>query len=396
VLAVIGALPYLNTLDAGFTAGDDALVTLNPVLPPTASLTAPFVGPSSAGAFYRPVTMLTYLVNHRLGGGAVAFHATNVGLFVCTTVAVFLLADRLSRSRGIAIATALVWAVHPIHAEGVASVSGRAEILGALGLFTSLLLLGYGLASAGRARRALLGASLVAFVGALGSNESAAAGGVLVPLVVWLDGGRRRAVRALVVSAPYWVVLFAFVATRSLVVGATAGAAPPVALGSAGRVATAVVVLWQSVSVLAVPFGLSADSVGRLPVIGSPSDPRLVIAVIGLMGVVLIAWACRRYAPLVTFGIVFAATAFAATATVAVQSGSLRPDPLLFVSSFGWCLVCGWTLVTWIGRPADRGRMAAAGVLLALLALGTWTRNVDWRDDDALLAITAQASSPRD
>jgi Flp pilus assembly protein TadD len=30
--------------------------------------------------------------------------------------------------------------------------------------------------------------------------------------------------------------------------------------------------------------------------------------------------------------------------------------------------------------------------MLGLLALGTWTRNVDWRNDATLLTVTAQAS----
>jgi hypothetical protein len=120
-MAILGALPYLNTLGAGFTFDDHGLVILNPFLSPSASLVAPFRGPSTSGALYRPLTMVTYLLNHRVAGGPFGFHLVNVLLFACTTALVFVLAQRLSRSFGIAVGTALVWAVHPVHTEAVAT-----------------------------------------------------------------------------------------------------------------------------------------------------------------------------------------------------------------------------------------------------------------------------------
>lgn len=399
MVAVLGALPYLNTLSAGFTFDDHGLVILNPFLAPSASLAAPFRGPSTSGALYRPLTMVTYLLNHRAGGGPFGFHLVNVLLFACTTGLTFLLAHRLSRSLGIAAGTALVWAVHPIHTEAVASVTGRAEILGALFVLASLLGLASALSANGAARRGWFAASLGAFAAALCSKESAAAGVLLVPLVVWLAGGAGRGARMLRVTVPYVVCAAVFVAVRTAVVGAVTvdeiafvdnplAFAPP-----AVRLATAVVVLWQYVGLLAVPFGLSADySYDQVPAVVSAADPRLVIALVGLTGVMLVAIACRAWAPLVTFGIVFAAAALAVTANIVAPIGTIKAERLLFLPSFGWCLVCGWTLATWIGRPADRSRVVAACVFLGLLALGTWTRNVDWRDDATLLTVTAQAS----
>jgi hypothetical protein len=201
------------------------------------------------------------------------------------------------------------------------------------------------------------------------------------------------------VTVPYVVCAAVFVALRTAMVGAvtvdeiTFVDNPLAFAPTAVRLATAVVVLWQYVGLLAVPFGLSADySYDQVPAVVSAADPRLVIALLGLAGVVMVAFACRRWAPLVTFGIAFAAAAFAVTANVVAPIGTIKAERLLFLPSFGWCLVCGWTLAVWIGQPADRGRVVVACVLLGLLALGTWTRNVDWRDDATLLTVTAQTS----
>jgi tetratricopeptide (TPR) repeat protein len=401
--AVVGALPYLNTLGAGFTFDDHGLVILNPFVPPRAPLLAPFATPSTSGALYRPLTMVTYLLNHRLGGGPFGFHLVNVLLFACATAVAFLLAYRLSRSLAIAMGTALVWAVHPIHTEAVASVTGRAEILSALWMLASLLALdrSFEREHDPAARRCWRAVSLVGFAAALCSKESAAAGVLLVPLVAWSQAAERTARRLLRVTAPYAVVAVSFVAVRALVVGTltvdqVTFVDNPVAFAPAGiRLATALLVLWQYVGLLAAPFGLSADySYDQVPAVVSAADPRFVVAVLGLTGIVLVAIACRRYAPLVTFGIVFVAAALVVTANVVAPIGTIKAERLLFLPSFGWCLICGWTLAVWIGRPADRRRLVLAGVLLGLLALGTWTRNVDWRDDTTLLTVTAQ-TSPR-
>jgi hypothetical protein len=399
-MVLVGALPYANTLESGFTFDDNGLVVLNPYVPAHASLAAPFVGPSTSGSQYRPLTMVTYLLNHRAGGGPAAFHLTNVVLFGLTTGMAFLLAGALSRSVAVGVGTALVWAVHPIHTEGVASITGRAEILAALWMMAALLLLALRLDGAPGARRSLAAVgSLLAFAAALCSKESAAAGVLLVPLVVWLRAGERWKARAGIATLPYVALAMAFVAVRTLVVGVVGQDDIPFVdnplayVPAAVRIATAIVVLWQYVGLLTLPFGLSSDySYDQVPLVASVTDPRLVVGLLGLQGIAMIAFVCRRDAPLVTFGILFTTAALAVTANVVAPIGTIKAERLLFLPSFGWCFAFGWGLAVWIGRPADRWRVLAASVVLAIFAMGTWTRNVDWRDDYTLLTTTAQVS----
>jgi tetratricopeptide (TPR) repeat protein len=326
------------------------------------------------------------------------FHLVNVALFGLTTAVVFLLAARLSRSLAIAAGTALVWAVHPIHTEGVASITGRGEILSALFILGSLLALLQALDASGWTRRGWWSGALLAFAAALCSKESAAAGVLLVALVLWLRGERRLREIARI-TAPFVVLTLVFIAVRTSVLGAVTAdqhsfVDNPLAYTPANvRIPTALVVLWQYAGLLAVPFGLSADySYDQVPIVVSLGDPRFVVAIVGLTGIVLVAVAARRELPLVTFAIAFVAAALAITANLVAPIGTIKAERLLFLPSFGWCLLCGWALATWIGRPADRRRVALACVMLGLLALGTWTRNVDWRNDATLLTVTAEAS----
>lgn len=82
---------------------------------------------------YRPICVLTFRVNHALGGlkplgyhlGNVLLHALVTGLFAYT-------AGSLVRQPVPRAVAALVFAAHPIHTEAVAGVVGRADILACL------------------------------------------------------------------------------------------------------------------------------------------------------------------------------------------------------------------------------------------------------------------------
>ena len=94
----------------------------------------------------RPVLSLTFALNRRLlGGGAMSFHVGNILIHLC---AAFLLmgvirrtlrsrqfADRFSPDQAawIALACAVLWAVHPLHTASVTYLVQRAESL--MGLF---------------------------------------------------------------------------------------------------------------------------------------------------------------------------------------------------------------------------------------------------------------------
>lgn len=89
---------------------------------------------------YRPLPMQTFALVWWLGGGAAATlpqHVVNVALHVAVTLLVWRLAP--TPARGLpAFAAAAIFATHPVHAEAVANVVGRSELLLALGFLTAL------------------------------------------------------------------------------------------------------------------------------------------------------------------------------------------------------------------------------------------------------------------
>lgn len=83
---------------------------------------------------WRPVVLLSFAVDRALlGAHPDRYHAVNVALHTATAALALLLFLRLVPSRPAALAGALLFALHPVHAEAVAGLVGRAEVLG-LGL----------------------------------------------------------------------------------------------------------------------------------------------------------------------------------------------------------------------------------------------------------------------
>jgi protein O-mannosyl-transferase len=84
-------------------------------------------------SFYRPLAMISYLVNRLLfGNSATSYHAVNIGLHAVNAALLGGLAWRLTKQGHIAIALvpALWFAVAPVNVEAVAWIAGRFDLLG--------------------------------------------------------------------------------------------------------------------------------------------------------------------------------------------------------------------------------------------------------------------------
>ena len=82
---------------------------------------------------YRPLTVLTFRLNYALGGlSPFGYHLGNVLLHAVVTAVYTICARLLLRRRTPAIVAGLLFASHPIHAEAVAGVVGRADVLACL------------------------------------------------------------------------------------------------------------------------------------------------------------------------------------------------------------------------------------------------------------------------
>lgn len=351
---------------------------------------------------YRPLTMLSFAANARVGASATGYHVVNVLLHAGVTLATFALARVVLRSAlGAAVAAAL-FAVHPVHTEAVTNVFGRSELLAALFVLICLLALARAAVdeTPAPARWRWLALSLAAFAAGLLSKESAiVALALCVVLHLWVSP-RAGLARALWTLLPYAVVAVAYLAWRRFLVGAVGMPVPPAFIdnplahvGAGPRVATALVILVDYLRLLTVPWTLSSDySFNQVPVVASAWDPRLLaaVAILGLLIAALIVG--LRRAPVTVVAAAFAVVPLAATANLLVVIGTIKAERLLYLPSVGWCLAAGW-LVAVVARRRLAVGLAAAALVVCLFAGRTWARNEDWRDD-ATAHVAAVRTAP--
>src|SRR5439155_7154840 len=141
--ALLAIVAYANAFQNSFALDDVRAIVENPIIRDFGNLGRIFrtnywdTGVPGVTALdpglYRPLTVLTYMVDYRLWGlDPTGFHAVNIVLHAASTALVFVLAVDIVGSAMAAFAAAAVFAVHPIHTDAVASVVGRAEILATL------------------------------------------------------------------------------------------------------------------------------------------------------------------------------------------------------------------------------------------------------------------------
>jgi tetratricopeptide (TPR) repeat protein len=149
VASVLAA--YLNGLTAPFELDDIASIPENPSIrtlwPLSVPLSPPSTGTTVGG---RPFANLTLAVNHALGGDGVrGYHAVNILIHALAALALFGVVRRTLAMPAVparfardalplALAAALLWALHPLLTESVTYVIQRVESL--MGLFYLLTL----------------------------------------------------------------------------------------------------------------------------------------------------------------------------------------------------------------------------------------------------------------
>src|SRR5256884_7417995 len=130
---------YLPTLTYGFVEDDRAVVAANPRAHSVPQALGAFDQPYGGDEFYRPLTILSFAVDWTVSGGRAGWlHLMNALWHgVASVLVALLLAQALSPAA--AAAGGLVFALHPVHAEAVAGLVGRAEVLAAVGMLGAVL-----------------------------------------------------------------------------------------------------------------------------------------------------------------------------------------------------------------------------------------------------------------
>lgn len=336
---------------------------------------AAFPSQAPQRGLYRPVTALSLRLD-RIGERSprpVRYHGTNLLLAGVLVFAVHGLLRRLLTPRE-ADAGTLLFAVHPVHVEPFAWVSGRAEILSTLFACASLALL----LDASRRRsvlRAVCGG--VALLLGILSKENAAVALLLFGVLLLFE--RRR---------PGWLpALGAACAAVAIALGlrlAALGAFGPAAGQTVGparltdRWPLVVAATGEHLRLLVWPHPLSVERMPQAPILWR--DPTVIVGALAVAAALAILAATRRRRELVPL----AAWPLVALVPVMhlVPIGETVAERFLLLPSIGAAGLAGAVLAG--GRSAGRARLACL-VVLAVAGLGaSAARGRVWGDEVAL------------
>lgn len=220
VITIAISLSYSNNLFNSFIWDDEFLIEKNIYLTDINYAGKIWVSNSTAGFggkdnFYRPTQNFYYLLIYQMfGKSEVAFHLGNILLHLANSILLFYLVRRFSKNNFIALASSLLWALHPAHVEAVTYISGTADPMSVL--FLLLCLLSYPFYEKAKPIRAY-GLPLLFYTLALLSKESLIIAPGLIVLLQMVISEKKWKWRTYLPTLPFWVVSFIYLLLRKTV-----------------------------------------------------------------------------------------------------------------------------------------------------------------------------------
>ena len=410
IVFVIGIIPYLNTLGFGFAYDDNHQIVNNPYLRSfhylKQILTTPvwsFKYASIATNYYRPLMSLEYFALYQAYGPLpYIYHLANVVLNAAVVVLLFVVTRRLFQSTPIAIVTAILFAVHPVHTESVSWIADVPDLqLAAFLLLAFWFFLNLGDSTKHEWRNAV--AMSVFFLLAIFSKEPA----VAFPVIATFYEHACRADRAQTSFAqkvkrygPLWLVTGFYLASRVALMG---GLIPKLQRASLpwGRAILSSFALFNEYMNKLVWPGHAALFDTFHPSVSVFDGPVLCGAAWAVLLCLMAVYFWRRNCFIVLAGLWMVAT-LAPALNARWMATNVFAERYLYVPSIGFCWIIAATLVAvWNAEFAKRSRtirisLAAAGILLAVaLTAETAVRDRDWRNDTSLFSAAVERN-PQD
>jgi protein O-mannosyl-transferase len=344
--------------------------------------------------FYRPLQFACYWVLYRIGGpNPAVFHLLNLMFYVASAWLVYRLARNLFENEFVALAGALLWALHPVHVEAVAWISALPDV--GFAFFTLLAVLCF-LSAEHRGTKGLRYHPLAVapFFVALFFKEMALSFPFLL-LAYWFFLGKPESwFRRLMRWSPYFAATLVYVAVRHQALGYVTQGGHLWKITPRGAGA-AVALLGQDTRILFWPVHLN---VFRMFYLGlSLHSPWPWITLLALVGTLWL----RKREPLLAFLIAWWPVTLLPVLDIRQLSFPLLADRFLYFPSIGPCLALAYLLLDWLPHRIPRGRMipaAGCAMGLAMIFCGVQTLRAipHWRDNKALIhySLTQSPDSP--
>jgi Tfp pilus assembly protein PilF len=431
-LALCAVAPYANTLLNGFVYDDNTQVMNNPYIQNFHHLREIFtttvwsyIGAQGVTNYYRPMMTIGYLIcYHVFGPLAYGFHLANVVLHAAVVCALFFVTRLLLERRDVALGSALIFALHPIHSESVAWIAAVTD----LQVTFFYLLTFYFYLALPRSRRGQPTPARFGLVGsfalALLSKEQA----LTLPILAtayehWYrnDRGLTSFKQKLSCYGALWLLATGYVLFRVHWLGSFAPVTQMRSLSWYQSLLSALALIGQYLGKMVWPAQLCAFYVFSKSV--SVLDPRVMLglAASALTAAVFVTLWRRQRA--VSFGVLWFLVTLAPVLNARWMAANVFAERYVYLPSVGLCWIGAWSWarlwefgsVEASGGPvpteprpdgvsgnavrsygsrllARRVLVAVSCALAAACILRIVIRNRDWTNDIELYAVTLSAS----
>lgn len=403
IFAIAFAL-YAQTLNYGYVMDDGAVITDNKTVKKGFSAISQLFKESSVYGStgenfgtYRPLVMVMFAIEYGIWGAKPFIpHLVNVLLYGLCCVALYKTLRKLLHDYNplIALGAVLLFIVHPIHTEVVASIKSRDEILCLFLLLTATYKL-YDYFQKKSKTDLLL--SYLCFFGALFSKESAITFLFVIPLSFYFFT-KIPFRTVLQFCIPFVILSLVYLAARDSVLAPITSKMPVInntlvdAKNAGEKYATILFIMFLYLKNLFLANNLSFDYGYAHVTIKQLSDPVVMIT-LGLF-VWMAAYVIWKFKSknIFAFIILFYVATLSVSSNVLIMIAATMADRFLFVPSVAYCLAisAAMVMITKAGMMAEKKVVWNKSfiAIMLLLSLGysgkTIARNPVWESNYTL------------
>lgn len=352
-------------------------------------------------SLYRPLTLTTYALQYAMtGNNPVPFHIINILLHALVCFALMKLLGLLFKNKYLVILSGLLFAIHPIHTEAVSGIVGRAELMSALFILTACI--SYHHWREGGNMKWLI-ALLVSTFAAITSKEH----GFMIPIVLALQeviyyfNAKKYSLankRTWIAAGSVMLICICLWMVHSKITGPPVPHEQWLVVNASDRIATSIRTTAEYLILHVYPVNLSADYwTDEVPIVGF-GNPKVLLSLIALIGLVLGAIWLRSKMIAFSWGIAFFFLTLLPVSNLVFAAGFLKAERILYIPSIGIIVAMA---ALWVRLyNAQKGKVPAyllAGLLILFFMGRTWLRASDWKSNLTLAQATLKTSpnSPR-
>ncbi|HEV7645737.1 MAG TPA: tetratricopeptide repeat protein [Pyrinomonadaceae bacterium] len=404
-IVAVCLLAFANSLGGEFVYDDLRQIVRNPLIQDDSliwkALTSDVwafkaYGTAAASNYWRPTFTLWHILNFRLfGANPYGWHIMNLLLHTGVCVLSYFLMRRWAITPMIACAVALIFAVHPVHVESVAWVSGSPDLLFALAFLGSLW---FAQNYADKSKTKDLIISLLLYAAALGAKEI---GILCLPIyfVIFYNGEKKKNIsffdaRTFSFIAPFIAAAAIYFFSRLFVLGMFSS--PPDGSASFGEAILSVPHIFVFyLRQIFFPYWLSVNyplqTVSQIEVTNFVLP--LIVALAALGGVYYLARHVVRSKTALIAAMLFILPLVPVMNARFFPPGQLVHDRYLYLPLLGILMLMALLAASFV---KEKYILTAGAVISLLLCFQTFTYNTAWANELALWSWSARVDRGAD